>query len=155
MYAICLRYTKNTDDAQDMLQDGFMKVFLNLKNFRSEGSFEGWIRRIMVNTILEKFRKGKAIQFQEELDSAVMATESFDVLDNISVEEIMSIVSQLAPGYRTVFNLYAVDGYTHKEIADELGISEGTSKSQLARARKIIQENLLKISTRYEKFVHK
>jgi RNA polymerase sigma-70 factor (ECF subfamily) len=143
MYAVCLRYSGNSDDAQDLLQEGFIKVYKNLHRFRAEGSFEGWIRRVFVNSSIEQFRK-KSIQVTNVSDreEIIVADSDISALDTLAEQDIIKLIQELSPGYRTVFNLYVVEGYSHKEISDELGISEGTSKSQLARARGILQKRV-------------
>ena len=144
MYAVCLRYAGNGDDAQDILQDGFVKIYKNLSRFRSEGSFEGWVRRIFVNTAIEHLRRKKYLKPIDEKEENTIPYKSTTVLDSLGEKDIMGLISQLSPGYRTVFNMYVVEGYTHKEVGDILGISEGTSKSQLARARMILQDMVVK-----------
>lgn len=144
MFAVCIRYAGNTDDAQDILQDGFVKIFKNLSRFRSEGSFEGWIRRIFVNTAIEHLRRKKFLKPIDEKEENTIPYKEVTVLDSLGEKDIMNLISQLSPGYRTVFNMYVVEGYTHKEVGDILGISEGTSKSQLARARMILQNMVVK-----------
>ncbi|AXY75155.1 sigma-70 family RNA polymerase sigma factor [Paraflavitalea soli] len=143
MYAVCLRYANNTDDAQDLLQEGFIKVYKNLHRFRAEGSFEGWVRRVFVNTSIEHFRK-KSAQLSSVSEKEENTIEDADItaLDSLAEKDIINIVQELSPGYRTVFNLYVVEGYSHKEIGELLGISEGTSKSQLARAKSILQKKV-------------
>jgi RNA polymerase sigma factor (sigma-70 family) len=143
MYAVCLRYANNSDDAQDLLQEGFIKVFRNLHRFRAEGSFEGWIRRVFVNSSIEHFRK-KSLQLSKVSDKEEDTIEDNDLtaLDNLAEKDIINLIQQLSPGYRTVFNLYVIEGFSHKEIGEKLGISEGTSKSQLARARSILQKKV-------------
>ena len=145
MLGICLRYTPDRSAAEDILQEGFIKVFQNLEKFRHEGSFEGWIKRIMVNTSLERYRKNNRLYSVvdiEEVENDV-STENFSI-ENFAAKDLLKIIQSLNPGYRTVFNLYAIEGYSHKEIAGQLGISEGTSKSQLSRARTILQEMVKK-----------
>jgi RNA polymerase sigma factor (sigma-70 family) len=143
MYAVCLRYANNPDDAQDLLQEGFIKVYRNLHRFRAEGSFEGWVRRVFVNTSIEHFRK-KSTQLSSVSEKEENTIEDVDItaLDSLAEQDIINIVQELSPGYRTVFNLYVVEGYSHKEIGELLGISEGTSKSQLARAKSILQKKV-------------
>jgi RNA polymerase sigma-70 factor (ECF subfamily) len=143
MYAVCLRYANNTDDAQDLLQEGFIKVFRNLHRFRSEGSFEGWMRRVFVNTSIEHFRR-KSTKLSTVSDKEEDTIEDADItaLDSLAEKDIISLIQELSPGYKTVFNLYVIEGYSHKEIGDLLGISEGTSKSQLARAKGILQKKV-------------
>ncbi len=140
MYAVCLRYASNTEEAEDILQEGFIKIYKKLDSFRREGSFEGWIRRVFVNTAIEHFRRKKYLQPVTEKEEATLEGNYLSVLDELAERDIMNLVQQLSPGYRTVFNMYVIEGYTHKEIGDMLGISEGTSKSQLSRAKVILQE---------------
>lgn len=144
MYAVCLRYAGNSEEAEDILQEGFIKVFKKLNTFRSEGSFEGWVRRIFVNTAIEHFRRKRYLQPVTEKEENTMEGNYLSVLDNLAERDIMELVQQLSPGYRTVFNMYVVEGYSHKEIGDMLGISEGTSKSQLSRAKVILQDMVRK-----------
>ena len=140
MYAICLRYAGNTDDAQDLLQEGFIKVFKNLGKFRGDGSFEGWIRKIFVNTSIEHFRKKVKLYSVNETQEVTIEDNEWNVLDNLAEKDIMSMIHELSPGYRAVFNMHVIEGYSHKEIADILGINEGTSKSQLARAKAALKK---------------
>jgi len=140
MYAVCLRYAGNSEEAQDILQEGFIKIFKKLSSFRGEGSFEGWIRRIFVNTSIEHFRRKNYLQPVTEREENTIEGKYLSVLDSLAEKDIMSLIQELSPGYRTVFNLYVIEGYTHKEIGDMLGISEGTSKSQLSRAKVILQD---------------
>ena len=145
MMGVCLRYAKNRDDAKDILQDGFVRVYINLKSFKGDGSFEGWIKRIMINTAIKHYHKN--LKFSNKIDIEAAYDVGFDnnVLGKMAVSELMQLVQTLPDGYRTIFNLYIIEGYQHNEIAEMLGISEGTSKSQLARARnfliKLIQQN--------------
>jgi RNA polymerase sigma factor (sigma-70 family) len=145
MYAVCLRYAGTSEEAQDILQEGFIKIFKKLTSFRGEGSFEGWIRRIFVNTAIEHFRRKKYLQPVTEKEENTLEGNYLSVLDELAQRDIMELVQQLSPGYRTVFNMYVVEGYTHKEIGDIMGISEGTSKSQLSRAKVILQEMVKKL----------
>jgi RNA polymerase sigma-70 factor (ECF subfamily) len=139
MFAVCLRYAKNQMDAEDILQDGFIKLFNNLHRFRSEGSFEGWVRRIFVNTAIEHIRrKSLHTTSSEGLDNMVVDRHK-TALDNLYEKDILSTSNALSNGYRTVFNLYAVEGYSHKEIASRLGIEESTSKSQFSRAKALLR----------------
>ncbi|ULQ54550.1 RNA polymerase sigma factor [Flavihumibacter fluvii] len=142
MYAVCLRYAGNNDDAQDLLQEGFIKVFRNLAKFRNEGSFEGWIRRVFVNTSIEHYRRKVHLNSISDQDEKVIEDASVSVLDQLAERDIIQLVRELSPGYRAVFNLYVIEGYSHKEIAEMLHISEGTSKSQLARAKSILQKKV-------------
>jgi RNA polymerase sigma-70 factor (ECF subfamily) len=140
MFGVCLRYAGNTEEAEDILQEGFIKVFNKIGSYRGEGSFEGWIRRIFVNTAIEHFRKKTYLQPITEHEESTVEGKYLSVLDNLAEKDIIKLVQQLSPGYRTVFNMYVIEGYTHKQIAEALGISEGTSKSQLSRAKQILQE---------------
>jgi len=142
MYAVCLRYASNADDAQDLLQEGFIKVFRNLGKFRKEGSFEGWMRRVFVNTAIEHYRKKVNLNSIGEREEQTIADSSWNILDQLGEKDIIHLVQELAPGYRSVFNMYVIEGYSHKEIGEILGISEGTSKSQLARAKGILQKKV-------------
>lgn len=140
MYGLCLRYAANAEEAEDVLQEGFIKVFRKMDSFRSEGSFEGWMRRIFVNTAIEQYRKRMYLQPVTEHEEASLEGNYLSVLDNLAERDIIKLVQKLSPGYRTVFNMYVVEGYSHKQIAEHLGISEGTSKSQLSRAKQILQD---------------
>lgn len=142
MYAVCLRYSNNADDAQDLLQEGFVKIFKNLDRFRAEGSFEGWVRRVFVNTSIEHYRKKVNLTSTSEREEAMIEDGSVNALDKLAEKDIIVLVQNLSPGYRAVFNMYAIEGYSHKEIGTVLGISEGTSKSQLARAKGILQKKV-------------
>ena len=144
MFGVCLRYTDNKDDAQDILQEGFIRVFKNIKSFRGQGSFEGWVRRIMVHTSIEHYRRNSRY-FMVDIDEAHQIEFKPDALTSLSRDEIMSLIRDLPAGYRTVFNLYVIEGYPHQEIAEMLNISVGTSKSQLSRAKKILQEKLIQM----------
>lgn len=140
MYGICLRYAGNVQEAEDILQEGFIKIFNKISSYRGEGSFEGWIRRIFVNTAIEHFRKKTYLQPITEIEENTIEGNYLSVLDSLAEKDIIQLVQQLSPGYRTVFNMYVVEGYTHKQIAEALDISEGTSKSQLSRAKSILQD---------------
>lgn len=145
MFGVCLRYADDADEAKDILQDGFIKVFLNLKQFNHKGSFEGWVRRIMVNTALEKFRD-KSYLFAVNMEQGYESKDSeYDhILSELAVQDLLKLIQELSPQYRMVFNLYAIEGYSHKEICEMLNIKEGTSKSNLSRAREILKEKVKK-----------
>jgi RNA polymerase sigma-70 factor (ECF subfamily) len=145
MFGVCLRYADNADEAKDILQDGFIKVFLNLKQFNHKGSFEGWVRRIMVNTALEKFRD-RSYLFAVNMEQGYESKDSeYDhILSELAVQDLLKLIQELSPQYRMVFNLYAIEGYSHKEICEMLNIKEGTSKSNLSRAREILKEKVTK-----------
>lgn len=140
MYGVCLRYAGNEDDANDLLQEGFIKIFKNLSKFRSEGSFEGWIRRIFVNTSIEHYRKKVKLYNVTEVQEDIIEDNELDALDLLAAKDIIKIVNELSPGYKAVFNMHVIEGYSHKEIAEILGITEGTSKSQLARAKSVLKK---------------
>lgn len=144
MYGVCLRFAKNRMEAEDILQEGFIKVFLNLKNYRHEGSLEGWIRRTMINTAINQYKKN--IRAMKELDIQEMEIRDEkveDVLDQMAAQEIIGYVQDLPPGYRIVFNLNVIEGYTHKKIGEMLNISENTSKSQLFRAKNALKRKII------------
>ena len=148
MYGVCLRYANDKDDAQDILQEGFIRVFGKLDSFRGTGSLEGWIRRIMVHTSIEYYRR-KSRYFMVDIEAATREADiEMDALAQMGREEILQQIQALPPGYRTVFNLYAVEGYTHQEIGEMLNISEGTSKSQLSRAKLILRDRLTKMNAK-------
>ncbi len=144
MFGICLRYAGNYHDAEDILQEGFIKVFEKIHQFVFKGAFEGWIRRIMVNTALEKYRMHfQTVSLQDNYAGEEQEQET-NITSNIEVKELLNIIQDLTPRYRLVFNLYALEGYSHKEISEMLQITEGTSKSNLSRARVILQERVNK-----------
>jgi len=147
--AVCDRYTNNQDDAIEILNDGFLKIFKEIYRYKPAytdvvSSFKGWLRKIMVYTAIDHFRKNHKHQFTTDLDNGVVqvASHAEDALDRISYEEIIRSIQDLTPGYRTVFNLFIIEGFTHEEISDRLGISIGTSKSNLAKARRQLQKIL-------------
>jgi len=149
MLAVCMRYCKSREEAEDVLQEGFIKVFRNINNFRMDGSLEGWIRRIMVNTAIDAFNaKAKRFRYEEneihDVSSGIDPEEDNDEPFNISVskDQLVAIIQSLPDGYRMVFNLYAIEGYSHKEIAEKLQISLNTSKTQLFKARRILKEQI-------------
>lgn len=146
MFAVCWRYANDMDTAQDLLQEGFVKVYKGIDKYRGEGSFEGWIRRIFVNTCIENFRKRSNLYVVNEVEAVSFEYAGDNALQKLMKEDLMKIIQTLSPGYRTIFNLYVVEGYSHKEIADMLKISEGTSKSQLARAKFILQKKVSEAS---------
>jgi len=145
MFALCLRYARDHMEAEDSLQMGYIKVFNSLKDYRGEGSFEGWIRRIMVNTAIESYRKNlKSLNLVQLDDAYEQPAVGFDY-SKLAMQDLLKLIQQLADGYRLVFNMYIIEGYSHKEIAQTLGISEGASKSQLSRARAILKEKIIKM----------
>lgn len=143
MLSVCRQYIKDLQNAEDLMITAFMKVFTNLKKFEHKGSFEGWIRRIMVNECISYIRVNKKVSF---LEDTYYKEESFNNIEsNFSVNEIQFLIDNLPDGYKMIFNLYAIEGYKHQEIASMLGINEGTSKSQLSHARKMLQEQIIKL----------
>jgi RNA polymerase sigma-70 factor (ECF subfamily) len=142
MFGVCLRYAADSAEAEDNLQEGFIKVFKYIEKFRHEGSFEGWMRRIMVNVSLEKYRKQHYMYPVEDIEIYEGNVFANDILDEISVQELIALIQELPPRYRMVFNLYVMEGMSHREIGKEMNISEGTSKSNLARARDILQRKV-------------
>lgn len=143
MFVICLRYAGNKQNAEDILQDGFIRVFNNLDKYRYEGSFEGWMKRIFVNVSIEYYRKSVVAQRHLDLGKVYdQETQEADAVSALAQKDLLKMVQCLPSGYRTVFNLYALEGYSHREISELLDVSEGTSKSQLARARAMLQRML-------------
>jgi len=142
MYGVCLRYSKDKTEAEDNLQEGFIKVFTNIKNFRHEGSLEGWIRRIMVNVSLEKFRKQNMLHPVEDVTIYETNQVSEEILDKISAGELIDLIQELPPRYKMAFNLYVMEGMNHQQISEEMQITVGTSKSNLARAREILKRRV-------------
>lgn len=142
MFAVCCRYARDKDIAADILQDGFIRVFQSLDSFRKDGSLEGWIRRIVVNTALEYHRRNAGIVWVQEPEDKDFEPVQAEAIGGLEAEDLMKLIQALPPGYRMVFNLYAIEGYNHREISELLHISEGTSKSQLARARNLLQQQV-------------
>ena len=143
MFAVCLRYMGDRDAAEDVLQDGFVTLFSKLDSFSRAGSFEGWARKIFVNTALMSLRRKDVLRGTEEVDAAFgLSEDSPTPVQQIGYRELMKLVSELPPGFRTVFNMYVIEGYSHKEIAEALGITEVTSRSQLQRARTLLQDKI-------------
>lgn len=141
MYGVCMRYLKNDMDAEEALLNGFMKIYQHVNRFEGKGSFEGWVRRIMVNEALAFLRKKEPLHMAIE-DSHIQVAGASGADHDLAEGELMELLHALPAGYRAVFNLYAIEGYSHKEIADMLGITEGTSKSQLSKARAMLQRRL-------------
>ncbi|PRY55061.1 RNA polymerase sigma-70 factor (ECF subfamily) [Arcticibacter pallidicorallinus] len=148
MLGVCARYARNSYEAEEMLQLGFIKVFRKINDFREEGSFEGWIRRVMVNTAIEVYRKEQKSLGLVDLSDVHDAPQQMFAMDSLEVKDLLAMVQELSVGYRLVFNLYAIEGYSHKEIAQQLGITEGASKSQLSRARAVLREKLSRMEAK-------
>jgi RNA polymerase sigma-70 factor (ECF subfamily) len=141
MLSLCFRYFKSREEAEDVLQDGFVKVFKNIDKFQGTGSFEGWIKRIMVNTALEELRKKKREFITQDIDDLYTQPESVDRTDSaINTKDLINYIQRLPDGYKLVFNLFVIEGYSHGEIGQMLNIGEGTSKSQLSKARAYLQK---------------
>jgi len=140
MYALCYRYVKDSMDAEDVLVTAFTKIFDRIEQYKGEGSFEGWMRSVVVNEALSFLRRNRSMYLETDLE--VADREPGTVADHLEAEDLLKLIQELPSGYRVVFNMYAIDGYSHKEIADQLGISENTSKSQLSRARAYLQKLL-------------
>lgn len=143
MKGICMRYVRNSMLAEDVLVMAFTKIFERINQFKGDGSFEGWIRRITVNEALTALRRSRVMMVETDLECADREPDYHALADHLEAEDLLKMIEKLPPGYRVVFNLYAIDGYSHKEIAEHLGISENTSKSQLSRARMNLQKILL------------
>ena len=144
MYGVCLRFARNTMEADDILQEGFIKVFSFLKDFRQEGSLEGWVRRTIVNTAINYYNSKQNEWNETGIEKAqAYHSDAEDALAKISANDLLNLIHELPEGYRMVFNLYVIEGYNHQEIAEMLHISENTSKSQLSRARMALQERLI------------
>ena len=143
MFPLCIRYMGNRDAAEDVLQDGFVTLFGKLDSFSGEGSFEGWARKIFVNTALMSLRKSDILKRSEDIETAYgVSSESTTAVQDIGYKELMKMIGELPAGFRTVFNMYVIEGYSHKEIAEALGITETTSRTQLLRARTILQNKI-------------
>ena len=154
MMGVCYRYTNNKEDAKDVLQEGFIKVYRNISKYKFNGSLEGWIRRIMVNTAIDHFRKNKTVFFVEDEDGFLLENTKIEseneIYSRFGEEVIMKAIELLSPAYKTVFNLNVIEGFQHKEIAQKLGISEGTSKSNLAKAKIKLRLILSELETKVE-----
>ena len=142
MMAVCLRYSRHRCEAEDILQDSFVKVFTHLSEFENEGSFEGWIRRIIINTAIKSNLKKSVIDAEIDLDHLTDEITIPEVFSSLSEEELIKLISSLPDGYRMVFNLFAIEGFSHKEIGEILNIEESTSRSQLTKARKMLQNKV-------------
>ena len=143
MYPLCLRYVREVSEAEDVMISGFMKAFDKIDSYTGKGSLAGWLRRIMINQALSHLRKNKTMYLEVDVETAEYQSNISQYGDHLEAEDLMKLVGQLPLGYRTVFNLYAIEGYSHREVSELLGISENTSKSQLSRARGLLQKRLL------------
>ena len=149
MHMVCRRYARYPEEADDILQEGFIKVFDNIARFRAEGSLEGWIRRIMINTALKYYRKSCFTKEQAGLEPYHDNGTLPEVYSQMSEQELLKLIAELPDGYRVVFNLYIIEGYSHKEIGEMLEIAASTSRSQLVKARQVLQEKILKLYPTY------
>ncbi|WP_461449651.1 RNA polymerase sigma factor [Mucilaginibacter sp.] len=149
MMAVCMRYAKDRDEAQDILQEGFVKLFKNLHNYRGEGSLEGWIRRIMVHSAISRYRKAKTIVLVDDFgENSNMHAGTSDNGNKLEADDLQELINKLPDSYRSVFRMYAIEGFSHQEIADALGISELLSRTNLCRARVILKNNLNELESR-------
>lgn len=146
LFPVCLRYASDRKEAEDWMQETWIRIFGKIADYRMEGSFEGWTRKICVSVCLENIRKKKILYDQTDLSKITVLSDDEDVFSKLSVQDIITLIQNLSPGYRTVFNLYVMESFSHEEIAIKLGISVGTSKSQLARARQILQEKITRLN---------
>ncbi|SIT90964.1 RNA polymerase sigma factor [Pontibacter indicus] len=153
MMAVCMRYAPTSFEAEDIMQEGFVKVFANIQNFKRDCPLEFWVRRIMINTALKQLRQKSLMTVSHETEEAGNIASTDVNLTGYSMDELLGMIQSLAPRYRMVFNLYAIEGYNHKEIGEMLGISEGTSKSQYSRARAILQGMLERQDKTYQEHV--
>ena len=147
LLGICMRYGKSKAEAEDILQMGMLRIFKNIDSYSGKGSFEGWMKRIIVNVAIDNYRKNSKYYYHEDIDE--INGEPFlasDIPNNLEVEDILKTIHELPPGYRMVFNLFAIEGYSHKEIANILEISENTSKTQLLKARKSLRKKLISLN---------
>ncbi len=145
MFGVCLRYSRGREEAEDLLQEGFIKVFQKLSSFKGEGALEGWIRRVMINTALDYIRQQKLSW--TDIDSIQEPGEYPEIMDKMGSAALLNLIQKLPAGFRTIFNLYAIEGYNHKEIGEMLNISEGTSKSQYSRARSQLMLMVLEMNS--------
>lgn len=142
MLAVCYRYSRDREEAEDILQEGFIKIFNNIHRYGFEGSFEGWMRRIFVNTAIDAIRKNKSLMLETPINDNISESFAEDAIDNLEVEYLMNLVQSLPTGYRLVFNLYAIEGYSHAEIGEKLNITESTSRSQYTRAKALLKKRI-------------
>ncbi len=145
LYSICLKYSRNKAEAEDNLQDSFLTIFKKIEQYNFKGSFEGWIRRVTINTVLQKYRKEKERVFDiisESHKNSVSVSVTEKEVQGLSLDYLLKLIQELPDRYRLTFNLYVLDGYSHKEIAELLNITEGTSKSNLARARALLKKRI-------------
>ena len=148
LLGVCMRYARNKEDAEDILQDAFIKIFKKISQFKGEGSFEGWMRRVVVNTALKKYtvsRYAKEFSVEEVKDSTIPDGNDVPAFNHLTEKDLLALIHNLPDGYRMIFNLYVIEGFQHDEIANMLGIQPGTSRSQLVKARQMLQREILQI----------
>lgn len=145
LFGVSLRYSRDRTEAEDILHEAFVKIFNKINQYSGKGSFEGWLKRIVVNIALEKYRTRYRLQTVEDIGVYDSQSEVNNIYEALNVAELLKLIKALPPRYKMVFNMYAIEGYSHKEVADIMGISEGTSKSNLSRARKILQNKVLEM----------
>lgn len=156
LLGVCIRYAKERAEAEDILLEGFARIFKKIHTFKGNGSFEGWMRRIMVNTAIDNFRKNKKYYYHAELENTINdIAYSVEITDNLTQKELLKTIQELPTGYRTVFNLFVIEGYSHKEIAEVLNISVSTSKTQLLKAKRSLAEKIERINMVDNKEVNK
>ena len=153
MLAVCMRYANDRDEAQDILQEGFIKMFNNVHKFRGDGNLEGWIRRIMVHTAISRYRKLKPMVLVEDMAEEGAISSAAHNANNLEVNDLMKLIQQLPQAYRSVFNMYAVEGYSHQEIGNKLGITELLSRTTLYRARNILKEKLSQLTSQEQYYM--
>jgi len=153
MLAVCMRYANDKDEAQDILQEGFIKMFNNVHKYRGDGNLEGWIRRIMVHTAISRYRKLKPMVLVEDMAEEGAISSAAQNANNLEVNDLMKLIQQLPQAYRSVFNMYAVEGYSHQEIGNKLGITELLSRTTLYRARNILKEKLSQLTSREQYYM--
>lgn len=153
MLAVCMRYANDRDEAQDILQEGFIKMFNNAHKYRGDGNLEGWIRRIMVHTAISRYRKLKPMVLVEDMAEEGAISSASQNANNLEVNDLMKLIQQLPQAYRSVFNMYAVEGYSHQEIGNKLGITELLSRTTLYRARNILKEKLSQLTSREQYYM--
>lgn len=143
MLAVCLRYVNDPETARDLMQDGFIKVFTSIDTYTGSGAFEGWLRKIFVNCALEYLRRNDVLRESTDLDNTTeLVQPNSNAISDLSAAELMQLVHDLPAGFRTVFNMFAIEGYSHKEISEALGITESTSRSQYTRAKQLLQKKI-------------
>lgn len=154
MLAVCLRYSETREEAEDILQEGFLKVFQNIAGYRKQGSLEGWMKRIMINHALNRFRKNRKLPYLKDIDE-INETEILDsndeseIIQTVPADILLEMIQTLPDGYRVVFNMYVFEEFTHKEIADSLNITESTSKTQLMKARRLLRKKLDELNQKH------